>query len=175
MKILKTIFILLLLVVGAVNCTPTSNEPPVNDQSATPVNPTIDPNQPVSSDDPTATPVPQPDMNNTLIGRAYVDKVDILVMESFPVQINAHVIGNLPDGCTSVGNITTTYEENVFTIVIETNRPADRMCTEALVPFEQTVPLDVNGLLAGTYTVDVNGVTTTFTLDIDNVLPDSTD
>ena len=38
------------------------------------------------------------------------------------------------------------------------------------VPFEDTIPLDVYDLPAGAYTVDVNGVTNTFTLDVDNVL-----
>jgi inhibitor of cysteine peptidase len=42
------------------------------------------------------------------------------------------------------------------------------VCTQALVPFEETIPLDVEGLLAGEYTVNVNGVMATFTLDVDN-------
>ena len=45
------------------------------------------------------------------------------------------------------------------------------MCTEALVPYEQAVPLDVAGLPAGVYTVTVNGVSDTFELAVDNVLP----
>jgi inhibitor of cysteine peptidase len=44
------------------------------------------------------------------------------------------------------------------------------MCTQALVPFEESIDLDVRGLPAGTYTVDVHGETATFTLDVDNVL-----
>jgi hypothetical protein len=44
-------------------------------------------------------------------------------------------------------------------------------CTLELVPFEQTIDLDVYGLPAGVYTVDVNGVTDTFELMVDNVPP----
>ena len=43
-------------------------------------------------------------------------------------------------------------------------------CTTEVVPFEEIIPLDVYGLSAGDYTVDVNSVTDTFTLDMDNVL-----
>jgi hypothetical protein len=42
------------------------------------------------------------------------------------------------------------------------------------VPFEESIPLDVAGLDAGTYTVIVNGVEASFTLDIDNVIQDQT-
>jgi inhibitor of cysteine peptidase len=58
-----------------------------------------------------------------------------------------------------------------YKVTITTKRPADKMCTEALVPFEESVALEVVGLPAGTYTVEVNGVTASFTLDGDNALP----
>ena len=42
-----------------------------------------------------------------------------------------------------------------------------------IAPFEETIPLEVYGLSAGTYTVDVNGVQGSFVLEIDNIfLPD---
>ena len=47
------------------------------------------------------------------------------------------------------------------------------MCIEALVPYEQAVPLEVAGLPAGVYTVTVNGISDTFELAVDNVLPPS--
>jgi len=39
-----------------------------------------------------------------------------------------------------------------------------------LAPFEETIPLEVYGLPAGTYTVEVNGVQGTFDLEMDNIL-----
>jgi hypothetical protein len=57
-------------------------------------------------------------------------------------------------------------------VTITTVRPADQACTEALVPFEEVISLDVRGLDAGTYAVDVNGVRDTFELAMDNRLPD---
>jgi inhibitor of cysteine peptidase len=46
------------------------------------------------------------------------------------------------------------------------------MCTQAIVPYEKVVPLDVYGLKAGTYDVNVNTVTDSFELSIDNIIED---
>ena len=43
-------------------------------------------------------------------------------------------------------------------------------CSQAVVPFEETVALDVEGLPAGTYTVVLWDTSETFTLDMDNTL-----
>ena len=43
---------------------------------------------------------------------------------------------------------------------------------QTIKPYEETVALDVYGLIAGTYQIDVNGVTDSFFLDVDNILPD---
>ncbi|MGW8317731.1 MAG: hypothetical protein ACWGPS_00690 [Candidatus Promineifilaceae bacterium] len=91
-------------------------------------------------------------------------------MESFPVQVSVTAKGTLNDGCTSIDQITTVREGSTFQTTITTSRPVEALCTEALVPFEETFPLEVEGLKAGTYTVDVNGISATFTLAIDNLL-----
>jgi inhibitor of cysteine peptidase len=105
-------------------------------------------------------------------GEATVESLQIMIMESFPVQVNVRVNGYLGDGCTEVGEISSEREEDTFIIRIISVRPADAICTQQLVGLEETIALDVHGLEAGTYTVDVNGVTDTFTLDIDNILPE---
>ncbi len=125
---------------------------------------------PTAEPEPTSAPAP----GDVVQGVAVVESLDVLILESFPVQVQAVVRGNLPDGCTTLDQVTTTREENLFRIELTTQRPADAICTEALVPFEEVVPLDVLGLPAGEYTVDANGVTATFALDIDNVLPEPT-
>lgn len=104
-------------------------------------------------------------------GEASVESIEILILESFPVQVRVRVRGNLPDGCTKIDRISrgSNLEDYTLWVEITTIRPRDRACTEALVSFEEIVPLDVYGLPAGTYTVDVNGVTDTFTLSVDNV------
>jgi hypothetical protein len=105
-------------------------------------------------------------------GMAAVEAVDVLILESFPVQVNVVARGNLPDGCTTISDATQERDGNTFRVMITTVRPVDAMCTEALVLFEKVIALDVYGLPAGVYTVDVNGVTAPFELAVDNVLPE---
>lgn len=117
---------------------------------------------------PTATPT---QTEGILRGLAPVDAIDVLILESFPVQVHVRVTGNLPDGCTTLGEITQERKGTAFSVIVGTMRPAGAQCTEALVPFQTTVALDVLGLRAGTYTVTVNGVSGSFKLSIDNQKP----
>lgn len=103
---------------------------------------------------------------------AQLEEISVNVMESFPLQVSVTLRGSLPDGCTKVLETTAEREGEVFTIKILTGRPADAVCTQALVPFEETLALDVIGLPAGTYTVKAYGKTAEFTFSVDNRLED---
>ena len=100
-------------------------------------------------------------------GLAPVDEIDILILEIFPVQINVIASGNLPDPCTEISEVLQEKEGNTFFITIKTYR-SPGFCIQVLAPFEEIIPLEVYGLPAGTYTVDVNGVKNTFDLEVDN-------
>jgi len=102
-------------------------------------------------------------------GEATVESIEILILESFPVQVHVVARGYFPDGCTSVDQIIHRREGNTFVVTITTARPAGVACTDAIVPFEEIISLDVYGLAAGAYTVTVNGVSGTFDLAVDNV------
>jgi hypothetical protein len=117
-------------------------------------------------------PAGQDEVFGGISGDAFIDRVDVLILESFPVQVRAVIQGNLPDGCTDIQEVRVEHEEgsNLFEVTIVTHRDPELMCTMALVPFEESVSLDVLGLSAGTYTVDAHGVTGTFELVVDNVL-----
>jgi len=101
-------------------------------------------------------------------GLASVDEIDILILESFPVQINVIARGNLPDPCTEISEVLQEREGDTFFITIKTYR-SPGLCIQVLAPFEEIIPLEVYGLPAGTYTVDVNGVQGTFDLEVDNI------
>lgn len=117
-----------------------------------------------------ATQVPtEPSDDGVVEGVASVEDIDILILESFPVQVNVVARGNLPDGCTTIDKVTQERDGNTFRVTITTVRPVGMVCTEALVPFERVIALDVYGLPAGVYTVEVNGVSDTFELTVDNV------
>ncbi|MEL4305654.1 protease inhibitor I42 family protein [Methanococcoides sp. LMO-2] len=112
------------------------------------------------------------DDNEYIIRDAAVDDIEILMMESFPLQVSVVATGYVPDGCTVIDedNIEVIRDGNTFDVSLKTKRPADAICTQALEPYEVNIPLDVYGLEAGVYTVDVNGVTDTFEFTMDNVM-----
>ena len=63
-------------------------------------------------------------------------------------------------------------EGDLFTVVIaETSLGPAEACIAVLDPFELSVALNVLGLSAGTYRVNVNGTEAQFSLDVDNVGP----
>jgi inhibitor of cysteine peptidase len=103
-------------------------------------------------------------------GEAPVEDVEVRLLESFPLQVQLHVEGYLPDGCTEIDSTKVELRENHFTVTIMTARPVDMACTEAIEAFELNIPLDVYGLPAGEYTVDVNSVEASFTFKQDNIL-----
>lgn len=119
---------------------------------------------------PTASPTPQP-----VDGLASVETVDLLMLESFPLQVGAIAHGTLPDICTKINQVKQVRSGNDFKVTITTHseQGADCPATELLNRFDETFALDVYGLAAGTYTVSVNGVTTSFTFESDNILPDA--
>jgi inhibitor of cysteine peptidase len=123
---------------------------------------------------PSPTPVEEPSGGEIILGTATVENIEIQIMESFPVQVRVVARGFLADGCTTVGKVKQELVDHTFVVTIGTERPADRICTQALVPFEETIHLEVRGLRAGTYTVNVNDVTGTLALSTDNVLPEET-
>ena len=103
---------------------------------------------------------------------AAVESLEVVLLESFPLQAQAVVTGILPDGCTELYDISVEQQGNEFILTLTTRRPTgDIACTQALVPFEETVDLDIQGLEAGTYTVIAQGQQASFTLDVDNLPP----
>ena len=102
---------------------------------------------------------------------ATVDSLQVTILESFPVQVSVTLEGTLPDGCTEIHEILSSRDGKTFNIEIVTRRPSgDVACTMALVPFEESISLDVVGLEAGTYEVVARDQEASFTLDVDNLL-----
>lgn len=135
--------------------------------------PANDADEPVSSDD-----IPQltPTVDNEkyeLGERAIVESADPMFLESFPLQVRILITGSLPDGCTTVYRAESAREGDQFAIKILTLRERDAMCTQALVPFDVSVPLDVYGLPAGTYRVIVYDFNTEFNFAQDNFIQES--
>lgn len=99
---------------------------------------------------------------------AKVTSVEVIVAESYPPQYFAVASGQLPDGCTEIDGSTQTMQARTIKITLTTSRPDDAMCTTAVQPFKETTPINVDGLSAGQYTVEVNGVPATLNLTEDH-------
>lgn len=135
--------------------------------------PVNDADEPVSSDDiPQLTPTV--DIEKFELGElAIIESADPMFLESFPLQVRILITGSLPDGCTTVYRSESTREDDRFNVRIFTLRERDAMCTQALVPFDVSVPLDVYGLPARTYRVMVYDFNTEFTFTQDNIIQES--
>ena len=90
-----------------------------------------------------------------------VDTVEVLILESFPVQVNAVIGGTVPDACTEIGEIAQRRSDNAIELTITTTRDPAAFCAQVLTAVEETVALD-GDFPAGEYTVTVNGVTESF-------------
>ena len=106
----------------------------------------------------------QPAAAQNIVRLASIQRIEIVVLDATPVQVRVVAHGYLPDGCTAVAGVEQRREEDVFHARVTTTRPAGALCTQQIVPFNETFPLDIAGLPAGTYSVEVNGKTGDFTL-----------
>jgi len=102
---------------------------------------------------------------------AVLERLTVETLESYPVQVQAVIRGQLPDGCTYVANVQQMREGNTFRLQLATARYANRRCAQVMTPFEQRVLLETNALPAGTYSVRINQISTAFTLST-NVIDD---
>lgn len=114
---------------------------------------------------PAATPSPTPPLDDTIV----VDRVEVVILESFPVQVQAIVHGTLPDACAFVEKAEQARRDDIFEVTLTAAWQANARCAPERTPFEHTVSLDVMGLPAGTYIVEVHGVRGTFALSTPNI------
>lgn len=125
---------------------------------------------PLLPGDGVATALP-PAVQPTSPPKAQVEQIELVALDTFPVQVHVLTKGHLPDGCTEIDRVTTGGDLSSKWLWVEiTIKKTPRvLCATEPVPFIENVPLNTRGLPAGTYTVEVNGVTDHFMLEVDNV------
>lgn len=130
----------------------------VNDPSLT--QPTTAPGvSPVTT--PTPVPVTVP-MTDT--GEAIIESVEVRILESNPVQVEAVIRGQLPDACSFIQDSSVGAVGSTFYIRLSTARQLAQRCIQSLTPFEQVVRFGSPEPVTGTYEVRVGAVVETFTL-----------
>ena len=95
---------------------------------------------------------------------APIESVDILIMESFPVQYSVLAVSGLPNSCATFGGYRIERDGDMISIEIINWEPADPRvaCAEVYRVVETTIPLGSDFQSGSTYTVLVNDVTETF-------------
>ena len=110
---------------------------------------TVAPDEPVDSggDEPITDPLPpgqvpepRPPMDGSTDGEVWITKTDLLIMESFPIQVSLQVEGEKPTPC---HEIFWTAEDNGETIEITmiSQVNSDQSCAQVIEPFMISVPL----------------------------------
>jgi hypothetical protein len=90
-------------------------------------------------------------------GPVYIDRSKIMMKESYPVQVELVLTGNLPTPCNMLRVVSAEPDENGH-IEIEayTVSDPDKMCAQVLTPFVALVPL--GEYTEGAYTISINDV-----------------
>ena len=104
---------------------------------------------------------------------ANVEDFDVVLKESFPVQVDLLVKGTLPDSCTELGESSQQLIGDTFKVVLQAKKLKDEdiVCAQMIKDFDTVIPLEnVVGISAGEYTVDLNGVQKKFKMDVDNYI-----
>jgi len=111
---------------------------------------------PEDPDDPNGRPTPTTGLTEIPAdaGPFFVDSTDILLMESFPVQVALRVNGNLPSPCHQPVWVVEDDGEAIH-VTLATVADTDRACTQVLVPTELSIPL--GSFESGARTVILNG------------------
>jgi len=92
-----------------------------------------------------------------------IERVEPIILESYPYQIQLRVTGYQPDGCTFPVQVEQARDDSTVTVKIFRVLPPDILCTMQLVPYDETISLE-GGFESGTYTIDVNGTIVELTL-----------
>jgi len=93
-----------------------------------------------------------------------IDQVDVLIRESFPVQVSAHITGIIGDGCASFHGVKQARQDHTIILAIEREQEQAEACTQLAQLYDETLHLD-GEFPAGDYTLKVNGVERSFRID----------
>lgn len=99
---------------------------------------------------------PQPADSKMERGNAFVENRELLVMESYPVQIALALEGNLPTPCHQLRVVASPPDaQNRIQVQIYSVVDPEQICVQVLDPFEANIGL--GSFQPGNYTVWVNG------------------
>jgi hypothetical protein len=93
-------------------------------------------------------------------GAVYITSTDLLIAESYPVQVSLHISGDLPTPCHffsysyQIGSVNDRFRIDVSAW---SESDPNAVCAQVLEPFDENLPISMEGAAEGTYTVYLNG------------------
>jgi hypothetical protein len=100
--------------------------------------------------------LPQREDGNLTRGNVFIDNSELLIMESYPIQVALTLKGSLPTPCNQLRVIAKPPDEqNQIQVEVYSVIDPEQVCTQVLQPFEANIGL--GSFPSGHYTVWVNG------------------
>ena len=89
-------------------------------------------------------------------GNVFLESTEILMLESYPVQVQLLLVGNLPTPCHKLRAVVSPPDDqNRIDVEVYSVVDAEMICTQVLEPFEASIPL--GAYTEGSYSVWLNG------------------
>ncbi len=92
-----------------------------------------------------------------------VERIDVQVLESDPVQVVAHVQGWLGDGCTTLGPISQTRSGAVIQVTLDAVHSGADLCTAIAPVVDERITLE-GDFPPGEYILEILGDQISFTV-----------
>lgn len=102
-------------------------------------------------------------------GPAPVEAIEIFQVDTFPAKANVVARGHFPNECMTIDQISQERRGGTIVVTIDSVESGDSACPVERVAFEEVIELNLVGLPAGIYVIDVNGLQGTFKLQRDNI------
>jgi hypothetical protein len=152
LRLIKFQIVLALLVFAATACAPTT----IVSSSGTKPTPIVETEEVVQAATviPTAAAVESPKLK--------VHDVQIQIGIGSPIPVDAFISAELPDICAQLADVKMAHEDFTFDITMSVTPGTREECFRDTLPFRMVVPLNMVNQPEGAYTVNVNGVSTTF-------------
>lgn len=91
-------------------------------------------------------------------GPVYFYSADLLIMESFPIQLRLVMSGNLPTPCHELAyEIAEANAQNQIHVSVYTTVDPAVTCMQVLEPLYESIAIPLDGLADGEYSVWLNG------------------
>jgi hypothetical protein len=89
-------------------------------------------------------------------GEAFITAQELLVKESYPLQVSLHITGSLPTPCHQLKvEVSEPDEQNKINVEVYSLVDPTQNCIQVLKAFDETIPLA--SYTDGSYTVTLNG------------------